>query len=140
MTFTYDLAAADADTLNIAKVRLEIGDTVSGTGVRADGSNLTDEEIQTWLDTEGDDVMRATARACEMLARDWARAASIAVGPRREQLSDVSKAYAEQAKALREQHGGEATAFSANWARQDGYHDRVISLDYSDDPYGEDAR
>lgn len=105
MTFTYDLASADVDKLNISKVRLEIGDTVSGSGVRSSGANLTDEEIQVWLDSEEEEIMLAAARACEMLARDWAKAASIQLGPRREQLSDVAKAWERQAEELRSQYG-----------------------------------
>lgn len=104
MTFTYDLAGS-GDVLNISKVRLEIGDTIADAGVRASGANLTDEEILVWLEAEGDSVMLAAARACEMLARDWSRVASISLGPRREALSDVAKAWKEQAEKLREQYG-----------------------------------
>jgi hypothetical protein len=39
------------------------------------------------------------------LARDWSKAASFQLGPRREQLSDVAKAYANQASSLRSQYG-----------------------------------
>lgn len=105
MTFTYDLSSSATTDLNISKVRLELGDTIAGAGVRTDGSNLSDEEIQVWLTAEGSSVMLAAARACEMLARDWARVASIQLGPRREALSDVAKAWAEQAKTLRTQYG-----------------------------------
>ena len=99
MSFTYLL------TDNVGKVRLEIGDTVSGSGVRSNGTNLTDEEITVWLTAESSNVMQAAARACEMLARDWAKASSIALGPRREQLSDVARAWGRQAKELRSQYG-----------------------------------
>ena len=71
MTFTYDLASADADEVAISKVRLELGDTVSGTGVRPSNANLTDEEIAVWLEDEDDHIMRTVARACEALARMW---------------------------------------------------------------------
>ena len=82
MSFSYDLASADTDTLNVSKVRLEIDDTVYTAGVKPDGTNFTDEEIMIWLSRESDDVMRAVASACEVLARAWARVADIAVGPR----------------------------------------------------------
>jgi len=123
MSFSYDLASADTDTLNVSKVRLEIDDTVYAAGVKPDGTNFTDEEIMIWLDREGDDVMRAVASACEVLARGWARVADIAVGPRRESLGQVAQRYAEQAKSLRTQYGGGDRTFSATLNRQDGYHD-----------------
>jgi hypothetical protein len=124
MNFTYDLSSSDTDKLNISKVRLEIGDTVLGSGVKPDGSNLLDDEIAIWLDREDDDVMRAVAAACEALARYWAGAADIAVGPRRESLSQIAKGYAERAKELRQIHGGTAEgAFSAGVIRVDGFSD-----------------
>lgn len=136
MTFTYNLASTDGDTLNIAKVRLELGDTTSGSGVRPDGSNLGDEEIAVWLDREADDVMRATAAACEALSRQWATIADITVGPRREALGKVAERYAERAEQLREQYGGLTKVFTAGFNRQDGYHDQRILSDYTTDEYG----
>ena len=140
MTFTYDLASADADTLAVSKIRLEIGDTVSGTGVLPSGTNLTDEELLVWYERENSDVMRAAAAACEALARTWRRAADVGIGPRKESLSQVAAGYAADAKRLREQYGGGTSAFSAGWARQDGYHDLTLSTDYSQDGYGEEAQ
>jgi hypothetical protein len=117
VTFSYTLTA------DVGKVRLEIGDTVSGSGVRSSGANLTDEEIQVWLDAESDDVMLAAARACEMLARDWAKAASIQLGPRREQLSDVAKAWERQAQALRDQYGSGSIGSGIQSGYYQGYAD-----------------
>jgi hypothetical protein len=117
VTFSYTLTA------DVGKVRLEIGDTVSGSGVRSSGANLTDEEIQVWLDAEDDDVMLAAARACEMLARDWAKAASIQLGPRREQLSDVAKAWERQAQALRDQYGSGSIGSGIQSGFYQGYAD-----------------
>jgi hypothetical protein len=101
MIFSYDL------TTDIGKVRLEIGDTsdVSGKGVKPDGTYLRDDEIQILLTREGT-VGRASAAACEVLARMYARFVNITVGPRSEQLSQASAAYAAQAKELRAQYGG----------------------------------
>lgn len=124
MTFTYSLGSSDSDTANIAKVRLEIGDTsnASGAGVKPDGTNLSDEEIAIWLEREGDEVMRAVASACEALARQWSRVADIAVGPRREALGQVSKRWADEAKRLREQYGGAGEeCFSIGAIRVDGF-------------------
>lgn len=116
MTFTYVLST------DIGKIRLELGDTsaTAGAGVKPDGTNLTDEEIQVWLTREGA-VMPAAAAGCEALARMWARVANITVGPRREDLGQVAKAWTEQAKSLREQHGGASIGFSASLDRVDGY-------------------
>lgn len=120
MTFTYTLAT------DIGKVRLELNDITSGKGVRPDASNLSDEEIQVLLTREGS-VMRATAAACELLARAWAAAADIVTGAGTELYSRVSDHWAARAKTLREQHGGAATTFSAGWSRTDGYQEYVAS-------------
>lgn len=93
--FTYDL------TTNVGKVRLLVGDTVQDSGVRPDGSNFTDDEIDYFLDAEGDSIDMATARACDVLATQWANVADLSVGPRRESLSQVAERYAERAKQLR---------------------------------------
>lgn len=117
MTFTYDLST------DIGACRLELGDTVSGSGVKPDGTNLTDEEVQALLTREGS-VMRACAAACELLSRHWARVANISVGSRREDFGAVSEQWAQQAKTLREQYGGASgsvTAFSVGVKRNDGY-------------------
>jgi hypothetical protein len=115
MIFTYSLST---DT---GKVRLELGDTSTTMGVRPGGTNLTDEEIAVWLAAESNDVGRTTARACEMLSRDWAKAATISVGPRSVQYGAVAKEWADRAAALRAQYGGGNTAFSVGFDRVDGY-------------------
>lgn len=117
MSFTYDVAT------NIGKIRLEIGDTTNGSGVKPDGTNLSDEELQVIL-TRETTVMGAAAAACELLARHWARVANIAVGSRREDLSTIADQWAKQARALREQYGnaaGAVTSFSTGLKRVDGY-------------------
>jgi len=124
MAFTYDLAT------NCGKVRLEIGDTVSGDGVLPSGGNLSDTEIAYFLAQEGDSVGRAAARACEALSRAWARLVDLAVGPRRESLSQAAAAWAEWARTLRSQYGGGPMgAYSAGWLRQDGYGDQAEPSD-----------
>lgn len=114
--FSYDL------TTNVGKVRLEIGDTTSGTGVKPDGTNFTDTELEYFLDQEADSVGRATARACEVLARGFSGLVDLAVGPRRESLSQAAKAYMDRAKELRKQYGGGGAgrAYSAGWVRSTG--------------------
>jgi len=98
MAFTYNLASADQDLLNISKVRLELGDTTENAGVRPDGSNLQNEEILLWLDEESNAINRTVARACLALSRMWTNQYNITVGPRREELSQVAQGWADRAK------------------------------------------
>jgi hypothetical protein len=95
MSFTYDLST------NVGMVRIALGDSTEGSGVRPDGTNLSDEELTHFLTLEGNDVDRATARACEVLATQWAGYADLTVGPRSEKLSQIAARYAERAKGLR---------------------------------------
>jgi len=124
MTFTYDLAAS-GDALNIAKVRLELGDTVASSGVRPSNANLTDEEILLWLNEESGSIMKAVARACFALSRMWANVASISVGPESEQLGKVSDAWQSRGDALVKQYGGVSSSGGlsvSQMGRNDGYH------------------
>jgi len=122
VTFTYDLASADADEVLIARVRLELGDTVASAGVRPSNANLTDEEIAVWLEDEDNHIMRTVARACEALARMWAPTSNYSNGQQSEQLGKVSADYAAKAKELRSLYGGSsASAFSVEAGRSDGY-------------------
>lgn len=120
MTWTYRIGT------DIGKVRLQLGDDTESSGVRPDGSNFTDEEIQTYLDREGS-VMRAVAGLCETLALQYARMADIRVGPRSESLSQIGAGYAKRASLLREMYGGIASAYSVGVTRVDGYSDDVPS-------------
>lgn len=122
MTFTYLLTSTDEVLLAISKVRLEIGDTVSGIGVRPDNSNLTDAEITVWLEDEDSHVMRTAARACEALARMWSPVANVTTGPRKEEYGTIAANWAKQAKTLRDTYGGStSSAFSIGTVREDGY-------------------
>jgi hypothetical protein len=113
MTFTYTL------TTDLGKVRLEIGDTTSGAGVRPDGSNFSDAEVQYFLDEEGS-VAGAVARACEVLATLWATVANLTVGPRREELGAVAQRYAERAAALRSGETVQAGYVTMGFATTEG--------------------
>lgn len=129
MTWTSDI------TTDIGLIRMEMGDDTLGTGVLPDGSNLSDEQLQIYLDREGT-VMRAVAGICEMLATRWSAMADLQVGPRRESLSQVSAMYARRAESLRERYGepddaSGATAWSVGWAREDGYADAYTTAEYS---------
>lgn len=94
-------------TTNIGKVRLEIGDrdTTSGMGARPDGSNLSDDEIGYFLTAEGS-VRLAAARSCEALAADWRKVATIWIGTRKEEAGAIAEGYAAQAALLRKSSAG----------------------------------
>lgn len=98
MSFTYDL------TTSIGAMRLELGDTSDGRGVRPDGANLQDEELQVWLTREGS-VMRAVAAACEALSRQWSNIADTSSGPLSESAGAVAGKWAERGAALRSTYG-----------------------------------
>jgi hypothetical protein len=122
MSFTYNLASPDANIVLISKVRLELGDNVANSGVRPDGSNLTDEEIQVWLTDESNDISQTVARAAAALANVWTNVANITVGPRREELGSVAKAWADRAREA-------GPAVGANYAV------KVLPVDQTQDPY-----
>lgn len=98
MSFSYDL------TTDIGQMRLELGDTLKGSGVRPDGCNFSNEELKFWLDREGH-VMRAVAAACESLARQWSSSTTVTVGPYSETLSLIQGNWADRAKNLRTLYG-----------------------------------
>ena len=122
MSFSYDT------TTDIGKVRFAIGDVTSGAGIKPDGTNLSDEEIQLLVTREGS-WGAAAAACCETLAVWYARVVTIAVGPRREDLGAIRQAYTDLAARLRLQYGGGGVAhgFSAGVVRVDGYSQDVAS-------------
>lgn len=122
--FTYDTAT------DIGKVRLEIGDDAYSAGVKPDGTNFSDEEIQVYIDREGS-VMRAVAGLCEALANRWAVVADISVGPRRESLSQVSQGYRDRSQSLRLQYGGAGQGVvSVQPNRVDGFSEYAEGEEY----------
>ena len=124
MSFTYDTAT------DIGKVRFAIGDVTSGAGIKPDGTNFSDEELQLLLTREGN-WGAAAAACCETLSVWYARVVNISVGPRREDLGAIRQAYVDLAAQLRKQHGGgnlaQARGFSAGVVRVDGYSQDVAS-------------
>jgi len=124
MTYTYRTGT------DIGKVRLYLGDDTEDSGVRPDGSNFTDEEIDVHLNREGS-VERAVAGLLETLAIQYARLVNLTVGPRKEELSRIGQAYAEQAKRFRQMYGGGGGAAAVGVIRVDGYSDDVPSDDVS---------
>lgn len=124
MSFTYDL-----DT-PIGEVRLEIGDddNSADAGVKPNGTNFSDEEIQKALDNEGGIVLRAAARLCEILARRWAGAGeNVRIRDYQINTTEKAKYYAELAKELRARAGGAFAGGSVATTRVDGYSDDIDS-------------
>ncbi|MGB8644037.1 MAG: hypothetical protein WCF84_02280 [Anaerolineae bacterium] len=109
MAFTYDL------TTDLGKLRLLLGDTTSGSGIRPDGSNFLDAELTYFLSVEGL-VGAAGALACETLATQYATLANLVVGARREDLGAIGKAFADRGAALRSQYGQGLHLFNAWFA------------------------
>lgn len=106
--FTYDLANS------IGLVRLEIGDTDFEAGIRPDGTNLSDEELQVFLDREGS-VLGASAAALEVVTRLWRRRADITVGDVSRQSSQVANGLERDAKALRVQIAEAEAVSDVGW-------------------------
>lgn len=119
MTFSYDHKANPT----VAKIRLLIGDTKQNSGPRPDSSNFSDEEIDVFLDMEGNHAMRAAAAALETLSTEWAKhAGELRTGPVDESFEQAT-AYSDRAEAMRSAWGfsedqNAATAgFSAGLSR-----------------------
>ena len=117
MTFTYFL---DTD---IGTMRFELGDTVPDSGVKADGSNFTDEELQ-YLLTRENNLDLAIASACETLSRDWSKIASITLGQKQETLGKVAQEWSTRANEIRLRVGGTYASYSFTPHRIDGYTDK----------------
>ena len=117
MTFTYSGTAITSD---LERVRLELGDTIEAQAL------FTDEEVQVKLD-ESEDVVIATASLCDILARRFARAFDFAEDGQSFSRSQMSKAYAQLARDLRQRS---ALGFKTlPTTRTDGYSD---DIDYSE--------
>jgi hypothetical protein len=115
MVFTYDL------TTDTGKLRLLIGDTVEDEGALPQGKNFANHELEFFLSEADNDLKLAEASATEALAAAWSKVANTTMGPLKESLSDVAKAFERRAMVLREQYGGTPTAFSVGFVRDDAY-------------------
>lgn len=99
MAFTNDLAT------DYGKIRLELGDDTEFDGVRVNDVNFTDAQIQYALDQEGGHLMKATARLCEMLAREWSKEpTSYRIGPESTKIM-TAEYWQAQANRLRNTYG-----------------------------------
>lgn len=120
MAFSYDLESTDNQILLISQVRLEIGDTVEDSGVRPDGSNLSDAEILIWLGRTSNSIAGAAALASDALSRMWAGVRDVEDIGSKDKASQVSQAWASLAIGLR---GSIYGGFAVEIGRNDGYCD-----------------
>lgn len=129
MSFTYDLSS------DVGIVRLRLGDTTSGSGIRSSGGNFSDEEIQAALSLEGS-AGRAAAFLAESLAAEWASMSDISVPGRTESFGQIADKWRALAKDLRARYGtndeddaeaANARGFSISLRRDNGYPDEDSS-------------
>lgn len=124
MSFTYDL------TTDVGKIRLEIGDTTAGdgNGVKPPAlANFSDEEL-TYFHTAEGSVLAAAARACEVLARMWARSqTSVRLRDYSIDSREKAKEFRELAAELRQRSGTLFASGSTPTTKADGYSNDVSS-------------
>lgn len=95
MAYTYDV------TTDRGKVRLAIGDTVSGSGPRPNAGNFADAEIDVYLSpvtTAGNAWRAAVPLLLRQLATEWTNQANISIGEYSAQYGAIAAAYREQAR------------------------------------------
>lgn len=105
MSFTFVLSSDDYAVHRRSLLRLLIGDTTENDGPRPNRANFQDDELDAFVLLEADNLDRASARAIEALAAQWARyAGSYRLGPESEEMRQ-SAAFADRAKEMRSVHG-----------------------------------
>jgi hypothetical protein len=125
MAFTY---VGDLST-DLDKVRFNVQDVTSGDGPRPGKANFSDAELNGLLTVEGS-WQRAVAAAFEALASAWARYASYTVGPRGEQIAQISQMYKAMASEWRGEWGYGQTSTGQGVVastRVDGYSDDIAA-------------
>jgi transcription initiation factor IIE alpha subunit len=124
MTFTY----VGTLTTDLDKIRFKIQDTVSGSGVKPNNGNFTDEEIAGLLAIEGNNINRTVAALYEALAVAWAKFIDTKMGSRDEKLSQVAANYLKLATKWRDDYGYGSSILVTGFAtRVDGYSDDIDS-------------
>ena len=118
MAFTY----TDGGTGNRNRVRLEIGDTDPATAL------FSDAEIDDLLSQEGDAVLKAAARCCEVLAVRYARRVDFTADGASVRASQYAEMYRKMGGELRRRAEGTATIGTT---RGDGFSDDVETDDVS---------
>ncbi len=126
MTFTYNVTpSTDLDL-----IRLTIGDNVEDTGVKPNGTNYSDEEINFFLSKEGNNPNKTVARLYENLATLYATYVDTKIGSRDEKLSKVADNYIKLAAKWRDDYGygDTSTALVTGFVtRVDGYSDDITA-------------
>lgn len=124
----------------IGQIRFELGDTNTTedmlTGMRPDGSSFTDEEIAYAYTAEGNHVMKAVARLCERLAREYSAKAGIQMLQGMSQsYMNMAKNFAKRAEEIRARYGGDfgtdsdATLTQVHPTRVDGFSSDIDAND-----------
>lgn len=134
MAFTTDLNTP------VGKIRLEIGDDDNGTdmGVKPNGTNFSDDQLTYFYTDESNNVLAASARALEVLARMYARAGkSVTIRGYRIDTTKKAADLLEQAKDLRKQSGTLFKSGSTPVTPVDGYSNDVNSRENSGGGDGE---
>jgi hypothetical protein len=127
VTFTY---RGDLST-DLDKVRFYIGDTsdtaTGGTGVKPDGSNYTDEEINGVIATEGS-YQAAVSSMAYTLAFAFASKSNLRVELYSESFSDIADRYQKLGDEWQEKADKQVSGLSvSNITRVDGYSDDIAS-------------
>lgn len=116
MPITTDLAT------EVGQLRLLIGDTEAAPdGVKPDGSNYTDEELQFFIDGTTDTNI-AAAMACETLAWLWNTQASFEADGLRVDRHKVSQGWWRAAVRFRANRGARLVPVT----RRDAFSDRAV--------------
>lgn len=121
-TLTYNPDAVDS---SVQKVRLAIGDTDAGSGVRPDGRNFSNVELATFVTACGASWLRAVPLVLQTLATEYANAgrrALLSVDPEMVKTADQ---YAKIAAELRLQ----VIEWKKQAAELDGAEDEGSSAD-----------
>ena len=114
MAFTYTAGS----TAERDRVRLEIGD------IDSDRALFQDAELDDFISQEGDNVLKASARACETLAVRFARDFPFSADGASFQKGNITQMYMAQAKRLRRKAQGTMTLMPR---RKDGYSEATDS-------------
>ena len=114
MAFTYTAGS----TAERDRVRLEIGD------IDSDRALFQDAELDDFISQEGDNVLKASARACETLAVRFARDFTFSADGASFQKGNITQMYMAQAKRLRRKAQGTTPLMPR---RKDGYSEATDS-------------
>ena len=106
MTFSYDQGNDD----DVSRIRFRLNDVVDGVGVRPNGTNFTDEELEDLIVFEGS-WQRALAAAFETLSSAWRLHPTYQADGVTISNSHIPRGYADEAKKWRDLYGYPATDY-----------------------------